>query len=124
MASCCQILDGSFDSNVAGIMAIFRGISFCNDCGMKPCVLESDKVVAVERVLNNNFLNASCGSILSDIADLRSQVMVLKVCAIPFPANRVANRLAMFALDTSASSFWMEDSPACIRGLIEAEMPS
>ncbi|KAK2634429.1 hypothetical protein Ddye_029221 [Dipteronia dyeriana] len=68
MVSCCQILEANVDSHVAEIMAIFRGILFSKDCGLNPCLLESDKGVAVERVLNNNFLNASYGSILSDIA--------------------------------------------------------
>ncbi|KAK3226047.1 hypothetical protein Dsin_005909 [Dipteronia sinensis] len=121
MASCCQFLDAAFDSHVAEIMAIFKGILFCKDCGLNPCVLESDKMVAVERVLNNNLRNASFGTILSEIADLRSQFMGLKVSVIPSSANCVAQRLAKLALDTLKNSFWMEGFPECIRGLLEAD---
>ncbi|KAK3177527.1 hypothetical protein Dsin_032637 [Dipteronia sinensis] len=115
MATCCQFLEAAFDSHVTKIMAIFRGILFSKDCGLNPCVLESDKVVAVERVLNKNFLNVSYGSILSDIGKLKSQSKGLNVSAIPSQANRIAQRLAKLALDTLTNSFWMEDIPFCIR---------
>ena len=56
MASCSQILMASLDTHVAGIMTILRGILFSKDCGLFPCVLETDRAAAVNRVLNVNFL--------------------------------------------------------------------
>ncbi|KAK2644181.1 hypothetical protein Ddye_019376 [Dipteronia dyeriana] len=105
-------------------MAIFRGILFSKDCGLNPYMLESDKGVAVERVLNNKFLNASYGSILSDIVVLRMQAKVSNVRAIPRSANRAAQRLYMLALETKTNTYWMEDIPFCIRSIVEADMPS
>ncbi|KAK0603540.1 hypothetical protein LWI29_006065 [Acer saccharum] len=90
MAFCCQILDANFDSIVAEIMTIFKGILFSKDCGLAHCVLESNKAGAIARVPNNNLQNASYGSIISDTADLRSQSIGLSICAIPCSANRVA----------------------------------
>ncbi|KAK3185216.1 hypothetical protein Dsin_032502 [Dipteronia sinensis] len=124
MASCCQLLEAPFDSHVAAIMAIFRGMLFSKDCGLNPCVLESDNTVAVERVLNNNFLNASFGTILCEIADLRSQLTGMKIIATSSCVNRVAVRLAKLALETLMSTIWMEDYPVCLRDLIDADMPS
>ncbi|KAK0576293.1 hypothetical protein LWI29_015029 [Acer saccharum] len=121
MASCCQILEATYDSLVVGIMAIFRGILFSKDYGLAPCVLEPDKVEAVDRVLNNNLLNASHGSILSKIADLSSQINGMNISAISTSANRVAQKLAKNALDTSKNTFWVEDFPNCIRGLVETD---
>ncbi|KAK0586088.1 hypothetical protein LWI29_000727 [Acer saccharum] len=86
--------------------------------------LESNKVEAVTRVLNDKFRNASFGSIISDIADLWSQLNGLSICAItaiPYSANRVAQKLAKYALDTSMDSFRMEDFPFCVKGLVESE---
>ncbi|KAK2665571.1 hypothetical protein Ddye_004145 [Dipteronia dyeriana] len=123
MAFYCQFLEANFDSFVVGIMAIFRGILFSQDCGLNSCVLESDKGVAVERILNNNFMNASYGSILSDIAILRIQAKVSIVRAICPCANRVAQRLAKLALEMKTNTFWMEDIPFCIRSIVEADMP-
>ncbi|KAK0582866.1 hypothetical protein LWI29_030520 [Acer saccharum] len=96
----------------------------CKDCGLFPCVLESDEKVAVNRVLNINLLNASYGSILSDIADLRAQSMDLPVCVVPSSANCAAQCLANLALKSLSNSFWMEEAPPCIRGLIDADMLS
>ncbi|KAK1577003.1 hypothetical protein Q3G72_018340 [Acer saccharum] len=123
MASCSQIVDATFDANVAGIMAIYRGMLFSKDCGLEPCVVESDKDVAVYRVCNDNFQNASFGTILAEINELRSSAIGLDIRAIPFQANRVAQSLAKNALVIMENNFWMEDFPECIRGLVEADMP-
>ncbi|KAK1562324.1 hypothetical protein Q3G72_010146 [Acer saccharum] len=101
MASCCQFLVANFDSIVAEIMAISKGILFGKDCGLAPCVLESNKAEAIDRVLNNKFRNASYGYIISDITDLQSEFNGLSICAIPRSANRVAQKLAKYALDIS-----------------------
>ncbi|KAK2652309.1 hypothetical protein Ddye_012165 [Dipteronia dyeriana] len=77
--------------------------------------------VAVERVLNNKFLNASYGSIISDIAVLTMQAKVSNVRAIPPFTNR-AQCLAKLVLETKTNTFWMEDIPFCIRSLVEADM--
>ncbi|KAK1567446.1 hypothetical protein Q3G72_012368 [Acer saccharum] len=122
MPSCCQILAAAYTPLVAEIVAILRGILFSKDCGLLPCVLESDKSEAVVRSLSNNFLNTSYGSIISEIADLRSQFPGLNICAIPCSANRVARKLAYHVLNISKNTFWMEDFPLCIRGLVESEM--
>ncbi|KAK2658463.1 hypothetical protein Ddye_004996 [Dipteronia dyeriana] len=124
MASCCQILEANSASYVAEIMVIFIGILFSKDCGLNPYVLESDKGVAVEQVLNNNFLNASYGSILFEIAVLRIQAKVSNVRAIRPSANCVAQGLAKLALETKTNTFWMEDIPFCIMSIVEADMPS
>ncbi|KAK3211791.1 hypothetical protein Dsin_016497 [Dipteronia sinensis] len=124
MASCCQFLEAAFDSHVAAIMAILRGILFSKDCGLNPCVVESDNTVAVERVLSNNFLNASFGTILCEIADQRSQLTGMKIITTYSCVNRAAARLAKLALETLTSTAWMEDYPVCLKDLIEADMPS
>ncbi|KAI9195223.1 hypothetical protein LWI28_012866 [Acer negundo] len=102
-------------------MAIFKGILFSKDCGLAPYVLESNKAEAIARVLNNKFRNARYGTIISDIANLRSRSIDLSFCAIPCSANRVARKLAKHALDISKDSYWMEDFPFCIRGLVESD---
>ncbi|KAK0574771.1 hypothetical protein LWI29_028797 [Acer saccharum] len=61
MASCCQFLVANFDSIVVEMVAISKGISFSKDCGLSPCVLESNKAEEIDRVLNNKFRNASYG---------------------------------------------------------------
>ncbi|KAK2660977.1 hypothetical protein Ddye_007510 [Dipteronia dyeriana] len=70
MASCSQFVMASLDTQVAGILAILRGILFNKDCGLYPCVVEADKLEAVNRVLLDNFRHASYGFIVSEIADL------------------------------------------------------
>ena len=43
MASCSHISNAIFDANVVGIIAVYRDILLSKDCGMEPCILESDK---------------------------------------------------------------------------------
>ncbi|KAK2644780.1 hypothetical protein Ddye_019975 [Dipteronia dyeriana] len=82
------LIVATYDTQVVGIMAIY--ILFSKDCGLDPCVLESDKTEAVDHVLNENLLNASYGSILSEIADLRAHTNGMNISAISSLANRVA----------------------------------
>ncbi|KAK0606221.1 hypothetical protein LWI29_035318 [Acer saccharum] len=124
MSSCSQFLVASFDNNVAGIMAILRGILFSKDCGLSPCVLEFDKKsrrVVVERVLNRNLRNASYGSMLYEIDELISHSFGLTTSAIPISAKRAAHRLANFTLESVRNNYWMEDYPFCIRDLVLAD---
>ncbi|KAK1553045.1 hypothetical protein Q3G72_027785 [Acer saccharum] len=123
MASCSQFLVASFDNNVAGIMAILRGILFSKDCGLSPCVLEFDNKVVVKRVRNRNLRNASYGSMLYKIDDLISQSFGLTISAIPISANQAVHRLAIFALESARNNYWMEDYAFCIRALVLADKP-
>ncbi|KAK2647634.1 hypothetical protein Ddye_015123 [Dipteronia dyeriana] len=122
MASCYQILVDTFDDNVVGIMAIHRGIIFRKDCGLTPCILESDKEVAVSRVVNDNFLNASYSFILVEINSLRSLANDLNIRAIPKQANYIAQNIVKIDLATMENKFWMEDFPNCIKDIVEADM--
>ncbi|KAK4837628.1 hypothetical protein QYF36_007042 [Acer negundo] len=78
---------------------------------------------AVDYVLSRSFLDASYGNIISAIAGLRLADNSVKIRTISSLANHVAQRLAINALVTLENSFWMEDFPNCIRGLLQAEMP-
>ncbi|KAK0592455.1 hypothetical protein LWI29_019443 [Acer saccharum] len=90
MASCSQIIDASYDERVAGIMAIYRGILFSKDCGLFPCVFESDKHGVVDCIQSGRFLDASYGNIISATADLILADNSMKIRTIPRLANQVA----------------------------------
>ncbi|KAK3226388.1 hypothetical protein Dsin_006250 [Dipteronia sinensis] len=118
MASCSQITDATYNDQVAGLMAIYMGFIFSKDCGLAPPVFESDKVGAVSCVLNASSLGASYGNIIAVIAGLRSVDNGMNTRAISGLANRVAQCLASLALVKLINSFWMEDFPSCIRGML------
>ncbi|KAK3204628.1 hypothetical protein Dsin_018674 [Dipteronia sinensis] len=124
MSSCSQVIEASFDGQVAGIMAVYRGILFSKDCGLEPCVMVSDKVGAVGRILKANPLDSKCGAILVEIANMLALCNGMTITAIPNLANRVAQGLATHALNITGVAFWMEDLPGCIRCLLEADMPT
>ncbi|KAK1588003.1 hypothetical protein Q3G72_019081 [Acer saccharum] len=109
-------LFGNFHGKVA------RGIVFSKDCGLSPCVFESDKRGVVDCIQSGRFLDASYGNIISAIAELILADNSMKIRTIPRSANQVAQRLAINALDTLENSFWMEDWPNCIMGLLQADL--
>ncbi|KAK2645056.1 hypothetical protein Ddye_020251 [Dipteronia dyeriana] len=51
MASCEQPMDANFDGPGADIMAVYKGVLFSLDCGLNPCVFESDMAVVVANIL-------------------------------------------------------------------------
>ncbi|KAK3210746.1 hypothetical protein Dsin_015452 [Dipteronia sinensis] len=124
MTSCSQVIEASFDGQVAGIMAVYRGILFNKDCRLEPCVMESDKVGAVGLILKTNPLDSKCGAILVEIANMMALCNGMTITAIPNLANRVAQGLATQALNITRDGFWMEDLPSCIRCLLEVDMPT
>ncbi|KAK2640891.1 hypothetical protein Ddye_022654 [Dipteronia dyeriana] len=94
MASCFQVIEANFDGQVAGTMAVFRGILFSQDYSLEPYVIESDKVRVVDRILNVNSLDTKCGTILVEIADMMALHNGMDIKAIPKMANRLAQGLA------------------------------
>ena len=65
-------------------------------------------------------MDASYGNIVSAIAGL-CWADNLNIRAISSSANHVAQRLAINALVTLENTFWMEEFPNCIRGLLQAD---
>ncbi|KAK1570992.1 hypothetical protein Q3G72_010244 [Acer saccharum] len=100
MASCAQAIDGIFNGKVAGIMAVYMGIFFSLDCGLRPCVFES-------------YCSSAVDCIASDRMDFK---------AISKAANRVARRLARIGADYEENKFWMESVPDSIRNLVDADL--
>ncbi|KAK0572378.1 hypothetical protein LWI29_030732 [Acer saccharum] len=88
---------------------------------LNPCVLESDGAEMADLVLNVNLRNASYGSILSEIAYLISHSNSMNISAISSSTNQAAQHLANFALESMRNTYWMEDFPFCIKGLVEAD---
>ncbi|KAK2657224.1 hypothetical protein Ddye_010276 [Dipteronia dyeriana] len=103
---------------------ILNGILFSKDYGWNPCVVESDKLEAVDRVLNNTLRYASYSSIVSEIAALRAGSNGMNICAISSSANRFARHLAKYILDKWENTFWMEDFPSCVGVLVESDKPN
>ncbi|KAK3219498.1 hypothetical protein Dsin_013468 [Dipteronia sinensis] len=99
-----QVFDASFTVQVAEAMAILRAIMFSNDCGLYPCVLESDAEVVVNWIKKGSHHDSTSGVILSDISNLSSERNGLSITFVPRKANQVAHSLARNAL--GSSSFW------------------
>ncbi|KAK2650445.1 hypothetical protein Ddye_017934 [Dipteronia dyeriana] len=102
MVSCSQVIEDNFDGQIARTMAVYRGILFSQDCGLEPCVIESDKVRVVDHILNVNPLDTKCGTILIEMAQ----------------------GLANHALKITGDAFWTKDILSCLRSTTEADMPT
>ncbi|KAK0593300.1 hypothetical protein LWI29_034527 [Acer saccharum] len=123
LACSSQVLTASFSAQTAEIMAIGRAIVFSRDCGLFPCVLESDAEVVVKWILNGSHLDSAVDAILEDIAVLRKECGDLKVVFTPRRANLVAHVLARQALKNVDDFFWLEEFPYCVASAVQADMP-
>ncbi|KAK2649795.1 hypothetical protein Ddye_017284 [Dipteronia dyeriana] len=122
MASYAQFMDAHFDSTVAGIMALYKGLLFSLDYGLKPFVFESDKERALKIIASVRFLGENFGHILKEIVDLKMKYFWMEFMAIPVFVNRVAHFLARFGVNNMDNIFWMEEVPVSIRELVEADV--
>ena len=116
-------MTASFSALVAETMTIGRAIIFSRDCGMFPCILESDVAVVVNWILEGSHLNSVVGPLLEDIAGLRNLCGGLCVQFAPRSANKVAHVLAKQALKNVEDFFWLEEFPLCAAHVIQADMP-
>ncbi|KAK3199210.1 hypothetical protein Dsin_022625 [Dipteronia sinensis] len=69
MASCVQAIDEIFNGKVARIMAVYKGILFSLDCGLRPCIFESDCLSVVDCILSGT-TRQILGHLLDTISDL------------------------------------------------------
>ncbi|KAK1549548.1 hypothetical protein Q3G72_003759 [Acer saccharum] len=107
---------------LASIMVVYKGILFSLDCGLRPCVFESDSFMAVKHISCGNFLNANFGSLLEDIANLKKQNCEMEVKAVPKAVNRVAQNLARIGMDCVEDKFWMESFPDSVRNVMDTDL--
>jgi ribonuclease HI len=98
MASCSLPLIASFDVQAAEVMAVLRGLIFSRDCGLAPCMLETDAAVVVKWINDGSHLDSPCGNVLAEISSLISSLNIIYVSFVPRLANNVAHGLAKNAL--------------------------
>ncbi|KAK3221527.1 hypothetical protein Dsin_008552 [Dipteronia sinensis] len=104
-----QVVSATFNAQIAEALAVFRAIHFFRDCGLFPCVLESDAEVVIKWIVEGSHLDSAGGVILSDISYLIEEIGGLSIGFAPRQANRVAHVLAKQALCAFNDFFWMED---------------
>ncbi|KAK3189610.1 hypothetical protein Dsin_029171 [Dipteronia sinensis] len=124
MAFYSLTLAAFFDANTAETMAIYRGFIFSRDCGLFPCVIESDAAIVVKWINKDGHRDSISGNILAEISALVSGLHVNPVSHIPRLANNVTHGLAKFALMVVEDRFWMEEFPPCVRRAVQLDMPT
>ncbi|KAK3192992.1 hypothetical protein Dsin_024302 [Dipteronia sinensis] len=123
LAYCSQIMEANFSIKVAKLVAIRKCLIFCVDCGLTPCVIESDEATVVKWINDEDIRNSDCGIILSDISTMISNLHGVTVRHVRKRFNKAAHAQAKNALGISEDAFWMEEYPDCISKEVEADMP-
>ncbi|KAK2647693.1 hypothetical protein Ddye_015182 [Dipteronia dyeriana] len=113
-------MSANFNLGTAKTMAIYKGIIFSKDCGLTPCVLESDAEMVVKRIAGGCPMDAISGTILTNIISMLDRS---GISHIPKEANQVSFELAKNAMSIKEDLYWIEDFSGCIKPLIEAEKP-
>ena len=104
-----------FDAKMTKIMAILKGLIFSRDCGLAPCMLESDASVVVKWISEGSHLDSPSVNLLAEVSSLISSLNVIYVNHVPRVANSVAHDLAKNALKVVEDLFWIEEVPSCVR---------
>ena len=123
MASCSIQLEACYDPILAEMMAIYKGLIFSRECGLHPCVIESDVAVVVKWVNDHSHSDSVGGNILGEISSLIINLQILVVSHIPRLANFVAHGLARYALTVDEDRYWMGDFPPCVRRSVQLDCP-
>ncbi|KAK0580997.1 hypothetical protein LWI29_008684 [Acer saccharum] len=67
-AYCSQIMEANFNIKVAKLVSIQKCIQFGIDCGLSPCVVESNEASVVKWISDGERKNSEYGIILADIS--------------------------------------------------------
>ncbi|KAK3211391.1 hypothetical protein Dsin_016097 [Dipteronia sinensis] len=122
-AFCSQILEANFTIKVAKLVAIQKCLHFGINCGLSPCIIESDEASVVKWINDGDMGNSVCDTLLSDISSTISNLNGVTFGYVHKRFNKVAQALAKNALGISENAYWMENYPGCISKEIDADMP-
>ncbi|KAK3195373.1 hypothetical protein Dsin_026683 [Dipteronia sinensis] len=122
-ASCSQILKANFSITVAKLVAVQKCLHFGMDCGLIPCMIESDEASVAKWINDGDNGNYECDTLISDISSTSSNLNGVTFGHIHKRFNKVAQTLAKNALGISEDAYWKEDYPGSISKKIEANMP-
>ena len=113
---------GNFNAQAAKSIAILRGIQFNIDCGLFPCVFESDAKVVVRWINEKSHMDSTYGGVLEDIIYASTEMNDVRFGFIHRQGNQVAHLLANNALFLRENRYWMEEFPSCISVSVQADM--
>ncbi|KAK1586288.1 hypothetical protein Q3G72_000856 [Acer saccharum] len=109
-ASCVQTLEAKLSIKASKIIVIVRSIQFALDCGMEPCVFETDEATIVKWIKEGSHRSSDYGVLLEDISSLRRMLKMVNFSHTRGSDNVVARGSAKHALDITLDTFWMEES--------------
>ncbi|KAK3229198.1 hypothetical protein Dsin_001079 [Dipteronia sinensis] len=118
-----QVMEWSFNAQVAEAIIILKGIQFSKDRGFSPCIFESNVEVVIMQINDRSHLESVCGVILSDINSLTAEIVGVCFGYVPRQGNQVAHLLAKNALLLTKNRFWMEEYPCCVAKTVQVDMP-
>ncbi|KAL5767563.1 hypothetical protein ACOSQ2_014346 [Xanthoceras sorbifolium] len=116
------VLDGLFSPKVAEALAILRGVQLALDSSFNPFCIESDAASVVHLISSRTNSFADIGLVVDDIILFLDRLPDFSIFAIRRSVNKVAHKLARFALGLVSYSIWLEDFPSCIASLVSDDI--
>ncbi|KAK3211639.1 hypothetical protein Dsin_016345 [Dipteronia sinensis] len=98
LASCSQIFEANLSTKVAKLVVIHKCLQLCIDCGLVPCVIETDDASLVKWITEKDKWNSKGGTILYDISNLTSSIKGMAFRPVQKRLNKAAHELAKYAL--------------------------
>ncbi|KAK0602828.1 hypothetical protein LWI29_037353 [Acer saccharum] len=76
-ASCVQTLEAKLSIKASKIIVIVRSIQFVLDCGLEPCVFETDEATIVKWIKDDSHISSEYGVLLEDISSLSMKLRMV-----------------------------------------------
>ncbi|CAL8169991.1 unnamed protein product [Prunus armeniaca] len=86
-------------------------ISFAVDASFTPIIIESDSLIVIQLLLQDDPCYATEGPFVDDIRLLLASFPSYSAHLVPRPTNGVVDRLARFNLGQEDLAFWLSDPP-------------
>ena len=99
---------------LAELKAIFFGLKFAIDCGLRAVIVEGDSLSAIQMICSLHGSLSLEGSLVEDIKIFAAFFDKISFIFAPRKCNRVAHELAKWACSVCNDVFILEEVPSVI----------
>ncbi|XVF87834.1 hypothetical protein PTKIN_Ptkin18bG0152500 [Pterospermum kingtungense] len=102
--------------------AAVEAMDFALNCGFHEIILEGDALGVIKRLQSSNVDRSMIPHQIEEGRMKMSSFSHSKLQHVPRTSNEAAHQLAKLSPNLLYDCIWMEDYPACIKSVIDADM--
>ncbi|MDV3201810.1 MAG: reverse transcriptase-like protein, partial [Candidatus Phytoplasma australasiaticum] len=118
MGACTLIWHTVTDPSIAEAWACLRGLIFAEDMGYHHVILESDSLTVVKKLLEPSEDLSPCRALIEKGKRLLRSIRSASVRHVRRERNKAAHTLANWGTANPSPSYWIEEEPPVIQGIM------